>query len=214
MMKLLRLCGENHRLNLLNRPTTGRFHALSRGLQESQVAVLRRQIADAGYELRNSWAYKVAMRSRVAPRKAVSLDVAQNFFDGLGVPQWEHFLPARGHCHLHGRVQRRGARHADRSTLGFRTKSFGLRRGRPGHLGRALQVWHAKRCLWGARRIYWNEVSSYAPISRRGEIAVSVGAASSLRAVNEECCIGALQAKDSLPDSLNAKSRVDDLTTV
>jgi hypothetical protein len=53
--------------------------------------VLRRQIAEAGHELRNSWAYKVAMRSRVAPRKAVSLDVARNFFDGLGAPQWEHF---------------------------------------------------------------------------------------------------------------------------
>src|SRR5262245_35421126 len=59
-----------------------------------------------------------------------------------------------------------------------------------------------------------SQSASYAPISRRGEIAISAGAASSLRAVNEECCIGALQAKDSLPDSLNAKSRVDDLTTV
>src|SRR5262249_10269438 len=52
MMRLLRLFGENHRLNLLNRPTTGRFHALSRGLQENRTVAsgaLPSSDREAGY---------------------------------------------------------------------------------------------------------------------------------------------------------------------
>jgi hypothetical protein len=56
MMRLLRLFGENHRLNLLNRPTTGRFHALSRGLQENRTVAsgaLPSSDREAGYGVRH-----------------------------------------------------------------------------------------------------------------------------------------------------------------